>query len=164
MPATVRSEFSLALNQVATERGLDPKIVLETIQAAILAAYRKDYGTDEIDTLVASVDSDTGEAKIVKDGKDVTPPGFGRIPELRIRRYHFRYRHAGPHRLAQLPEWPIGHSGHGCDDQIVPEDVRTDLHCGAGKKKWTAILAQRLPNGESETARVIAMRRRSCAA
>ena len=79
MPATVRSEFSLALNQVATERGLDPKIVLETIQAAILAAYRKDYPTDEIDTLTATVDPDTGEAKIVKEGKDVTPPGFGRI-------------------------------------------------------------------------------------
>jgi N utilization substance protein A len=79
MPATVRSEFSLALNQVATERGLDPKIVLETIQAAILAAYRKDYGTDEVDTLTATVDPDTGEAKIVKEGKDVTPPGFGRI-------------------------------------------------------------------------------------
>ena len=79
MPATVRSEFSLALNQVATERGLDPKIVLETIQAAILAAYRKDYPTDEIDTLTATIDPDTGEAKIVKEGKDVTPPGFGRI-------------------------------------------------------------------------------------
>lgn len=79
MPATVRSEFSLALNQVATERGLDPKIVLETIQAAIIAAYRKDYGTDEIDTLTATVDQDTGEAKILKEGKDVTPPGFGRI-------------------------------------------------------------------------------------
>lgn len=79
MPATVRSEFSLALNQVATERGLDPKIVLETIQAAILAAYRKDYGTEEIDAFTVDVDADTGEAKVMNEGKDVTPPGFGRI-------------------------------------------------------------------------------------
>lgn len=79
MPATVRSEFALALNQVATERGIDPNVVLETIKAAILAAYRKDYGIDE--TLMLSVDlnADTGEAKVLQDGKDVTPPGFGRI-------------------------------------------------------------------------------------
>ncbi len=79
MPATIRSEFSLALNQVATERGLDPKIVLETIKAAILAAYRKDYGTEELELFTVEVDSDTGEAKVLKQGVDVTPPGFGRI-------------------------------------------------------------------------------------
>lgn len=79
MPAIVRSEFSLALNQVATERGLDPQIVIETIKAAILAAYRKDYGGEEVDMLSVDLNPDTGEAKVIKDGKDVTPPGFGRI-------------------------------------------------------------------------------------
>lgn len=79
MPATVRSEFALALNQVATERGLDPAVVIETIKAAILAAYRKDYGADELDLLTVDLNADNGEAKILKDGKDVTPPGFGRI-------------------------------------------------------------------------------------
>ncbi|MBI5620049.1 transcription termination/antitermination protein NusA [Candidatus Gottesmanbacteria bacterium] len=75
----MRSEFSLALNQVATERGIDPQVVLDTIKAAILAAYRKDYGTTELETLTVEVNADTGEAKIFKDGKDITPPGFGRI-------------------------------------------------------------------------------------
>ncbi|MBI2405337.1 transcription termination factor NusA [Candidatus Gottesmanbacteria bacterium] len=79
MPAIVRSEFSLALNQVATERGIDPAVVLDTIKAAIVAAYRKDYGADEIETLSVELNSDTGEAKIFKEGKDITPPGFGRI-------------------------------------------------------------------------------------
>jgi transcription termination/antitermination protein NusA len=79
MPAIIRSEFSLALNQVATERGIDPNIVLETIKAAILAAYRKDYGVDELELLSVEINSDNGEAKIFKDGKDITPPGFGRI-------------------------------------------------------------------------------------
>jgi len=95
--AIVRSEFALALNQVASERGIDPKVVLESIRQAILAAYRKDFGTDE-DSLDVDVDVDeneevedieddievelnpsTGEAKLIKDGEDVTPPGFGRI-------------------------------------------------------------------------------------
>lgn len=79
MPAIVRSEFALALNQVATERGIDPTVVLETIKAAILAAYRKDYGAEELELFTVDLNPDTGEAKVLKEGKDVTPPGFGRI-------------------------------------------------------------------------------------
>ncbi len=79
MPAIVRSEFSLALNQVATERGIEPSVVLDTIKAAILAAYRKDYGIAELETIEVDLNADTGEAKLSKDGKDITPPGFGRI-------------------------------------------------------------------------------------
>jgi N utilization substance protein A len=79
MPATIRSEFALALNQVAIERGLDPSVVLETIKAAILAAYRKDYGTEELELLTVELNAENGEAKILKEGKNVTPPGFGRI-------------------------------------------------------------------------------------
>ncbi|MBI5449221.1 transcription termination/antitermination protein NusA [Candidatus Gottesmanbacteria bacterium] len=75
----MKSEFSLALNQVATERGIDPVVVLETIKAAILAAFRKDYGATELDVLTVDLNPDTGEAKIFKDSKDITPPGFGRI-------------------------------------------------------------------------------------
>lgn len=79
MPAIVRSEFALALNQVATERGINPQVVIETIKAAILAAYRKDYGGKEVDDISVELNSDTGEAKVMKEGKDITPPGFGRI-------------------------------------------------------------------------------------
>lgn len=79
MPAIVRSEFTLALNQVATERGLDPSVVLETIKMALLAAYRKDSGEEEIKELEVEINPDSGEARIFKKGKDITPPGFGRI-------------------------------------------------------------------------------------
>src|SRR4030042_1947403 len=44
MPATVRSEFALALNQVATERGIDPEIVLDT-KKAIIADYSTKVGS-----------------------------------------------------------------------------------------------------------------------
>ncbi|MBI4136573.1 transcription termination factor NusA [Candidatus Roizmanbacteria bacterium] len=81
MPAIVRTEFALALNQVATERGIDISVVLETIKGAIRAAYLKDYGEDltEEDEIVVELNDKTGEAKILKEGKDITPPGFGRI-------------------------------------------------------------------------------------
>ncbi|MCX8008892.1 MAG: transcription termination factor NusA [Patescibacteria group bacterium] len=79
MPAIIRSEFALALRQVATERGIDINVVLETIKAAILAAYRKDYGADELEQMAVDINPDTGEARILKRGEDITPPGFGRI-------------------------------------------------------------------------------------
>lgn len=79
MPAVQRSEFALALNQVCSERGVNPEVVLETIKAAILAAYKKDYGGQELETMSVEINPDSGEAKIFKEGKDVTPPGFGRI-------------------------------------------------------------------------------------
>ncbi len=79
MPAVQRSEFALALNQVANERGIDPTIVLETVQNAILAAYRKDHPESELEEYSATLDPNSGEAHIWHDGEDVTPPGFGRI-------------------------------------------------------------------------------------
>lgn len=79
MPAVQRSEFALALNQVATERGVNVSVVLETVKNAILAAYRKDHPGIQVEEYTASLDQNTGEARIFHNGKDVTPPGFGRI-------------------------------------------------------------------------------------
>jgi len=79
MPAVQRSEFALALNQVANERGIDPSIVLETVQNAILAAFRKDHPETELEDYTATLDANSGEAHIWFEGKDATPPGFGRI-------------------------------------------------------------------------------------
>ena len=87
MPAIQRSEFALALNQIAQERGVDPEIILESIKTAILAAYKKDHIPENVDEdeaveaekYGAEINSNTGETKIVYEGKDVTPPGFGRI-------------------------------------------------------------------------------------
>lgn len=79
MPAIQRSEFALALNQVAAERGIDVSVILDTVKNAILAAYRKDHPTEETEEYEVSLDENTGEAKILNQGKDITPPGFGRI-------------------------------------------------------------------------------------
>lgn len=77
------TEFIAALNQVATERGISVDSVLESIRLALASAYKKDKkeGGEEIELEEISVElnKDTGEAVILKDGKDVTPSGFGRI-------------------------------------------------------------------------------------
>ncbi|MFC1625844.1 transcription termination factor NusA [Patescibacteria group bacterium] len=81
---TPRTEFAQALKAIANERGLDPDVILETIKQAIIAAYRrdaKDQGEEiaEDVEIEAKIDPVSGETKVFMKGKDVTPPGFGRI-------------------------------------------------------------------------------------
>jgi N utilization substance protein A len=87
MAVLQRSEFTLALNQVASERGVDAQVVIDTIKNAILAAYKKDHPVEEevteegevIEKISVELDERTGETRIIEEGKDITPPGFGRI-------------------------------------------------------------------------------------
>ena len=79
MPAVQRSEFYLALNQVATERGVEVSVILEAVENAILAAYRKDNPDIIVEEYSVTLNKNTGEARVMKGEKDVTPPGFGRI-------------------------------------------------------------------------------------
>lgn len=72
-----RTEFASALNQVCSERGIEPEVVLDSIKQAIIAAYRKDYG--ELEDIEVDLDSNSGEVKLSHEGKDITPAGFGRI-------------------------------------------------------------------------------------
>jgi N utilization substance protein A len=83
-----RTEFAVALAQIAAERGISAEVVMETIKAAILAAYRRDgrergLVVPEEENLEVQMNSDTGEAIILQTEKgkkeDVTPPGFSRI-------------------------------------------------------------------------------------
>ncbi len=78
--AIIKSEFALALNQVATERGISVNEVIASIEAAVIAAYKKEYPEDaENKDIVAKVNKETGETKILKKNENITPPGFGRI-------------------------------------------------------------------------------------
>jgi len=86
MPVVIRTEFALALNQVCSERSIDPEVVIDSIKAAILAAFRKDLiaekkeiSQEELDALIVEINKDSGEARIFDKKKDITPPGFGRI-------------------------------------------------------------------------------------
>src|SRR5260221_1079965 len=79
MPAVQRSEFYLALNQVATERGVSIDVILETVENAILAAYRKDHPEAEAEEFTVRLNKNSGEAHVLHGDTDVTPPGFGRI-------------------------------------------------------------------------------------
>lgn len=73
------SDFKAAINQVATERGISPIDVIESVRAALAKAYAKDYDIDS-EQIRVELDEETGESRIYNlDGKDITPSGFGRI-------------------------------------------------------------------------------------
>lgn len=85
MPIQARTEFAAALNQIASEKGVDVNTVLEAIEQAAVAAYRKDLSLrgeevpEDFDKLVAKINPATGEISIFEGDKNVTPPGFARI-------------------------------------------------------------------------------------
>lgn len=59
----VQSQFFAAINQICDEKGISRDKVLETIKAALRAAYRKDYGTKEQEIDV-DLDKHTGAATV----------------------------------------------------------------------------------------------------
>ena len=83
--AQARTEFAAALNQIASEKGVEPEVVLEAIKAAALAAYKKDLMLrnevvpEDFEEFTSEVDPVTGGISIFDKKKNVTPPGFARI-------------------------------------------------------------------------------------
>lgn len=85
MTVLVRTEFAAALNQLASEKGVEVEVILSAIKQAVLAAYRKDLSLqgetipDDFDELIVDVNPASGEISILKDKTNITPPGFARI-------------------------------------------------------------------------------------
>lgn len=85
MALKARTDFAAALNQVVSEKGIDLSVVLEAIETAALAAYRKDLSLrgeeipEDFEELKAKIDPVTGEISILRGEENITPPGFARI-------------------------------------------------------------------------------------
>jgi len=58
-----QKQFILAIDQICEEKGISKEKVLETIEAAIAAAYKKDYGK-KMQNLKTKLDPITGETRI----------------------------------------------------------------------------------------------------
>lgn len=57
------SEFMAAINQIAEEKGISKDVILQTVEAALAAAYRKDFGQRE-QIVVAKLDPKTEKTRI----------------------------------------------------------------------------------------------------
>jgi transcription termination/antitermination protein NusA len=85
MPIQARTEFAAAINQIASEKGVDTAVIIDAIEQSALAAYRKDLSfrneavPEDFDDLTAKIDSSSGEIAIYRGTENITPPGFARI-------------------------------------------------------------------------------------
>jgi len=59
------SPFMAAIEDLCEEKGLDLNIVIETVEAALAAAYRKDYGKPK-QIIRAKLDPETGKAEMFR--------------------------------------------------------------------------------------------------
>jgi transcription termination/antitermination protein NusA len=71
----VKSEFMMAINQLCHERQLTQEVVLEVVEAALISAYKRNFGAAQ--SITARIDPSTGEAKVFADKEivaDVADP------------------------------------------------------------------------------------------
>src|SRR3990167_8546177 len=137
----LRTEFAAALNQAATERGVDPQEVLDIIQDAIIAAYKKDLGGDSED-MSAEIDPETGEAKVFEKGKDVTPPGFGRIAAQTAKQVLLqRIREAEKGAILSEFERKVGTVVNGMVQRVEGANIVVDL----GKTEAIMPASEKIP-------------------
>jgi N utilization substance protein A len=60
----MKSEFLLAFNQICSERGLPPEIVLDAVRTALVSAYRRNVNINPAQNVTAEIDENSGQAVI----------------------------------------------------------------------------------------------------
>ena len=162
---TPRTEFAQALRAIASERGLEPDVILETIKQAIIAAYKRDARElgEDVDTNDYEVELDptSGGARVyawpmpeedateeekkkaMEEKKDVTPPGFGRIAAQTAKQViHQKIREAEKGAVMDEFSGRVGGLISGMILRFDGPDVRVDL----GRTEGIMPKEERIPN------------------
>lgn len=149
-----RTEFTQALKAIATERGLEPDVVIDTIKQAIAAAYRRDArerGEDlEEWEVEVELDETSGGARVFsypigeeEKREDVTPPGFGRIAAQTAKQViHQKIREAEKDSIMEEFEGRVGGLISGTVLRFDGPNVRVDL----GKTEGIMPVEERIPS------------------
>lgn len=58
----MKSEFEIAITQLAADRNLDPRVILEAIEMALVSAYKRNYGSSQ--NVSVKLDPRTGQAQV----------------------------------------------------------------------------------------------------
>ena len=78
--ASSLGQFHSAISQICDEKGLDKESVISTIESALAAAYKKDYGKKG-QIIVSHIEADTGSAKF-KQLKEVVDDSVRNMEDL----------------------------------------------------------------------------------
>ncbi|MBU2577321.1 transcription termination factor NusA [Patescibacteria group bacterium] len=133
-----RTEFAAALAQVASERGIDPGQVLESIKLAIITAYKKDYGAKEGFEYGVEVDPASGESQLFawpegeeEKKEEITPAGFGRIAAQQARNIIVqKIREAEKNSILEEYEKRVGSLVSGMILRFEGENILVDIGKG----------------------------------
>jgi len=151
---TPRTEFAQAIKAIATERGLDPNVILETIKQAIIAAYKRDARERGEETEAFDFDVEinpvSGEASVFawplekpSEKKDVTPPGFGRIAAQTAKQViHQKIREAEKGAIMDEFSRRVGTLVSGMILRFDGPNVRVDM----GRTEALVPSEERIPN------------------
>jgi len=58
----MKNDFIIAISQVCSERQLSKEVVLEAVEAALISAYKRNFGSAQ--NIIARIDPETGEAQV----------------------------------------------------------------------------------------------------
>ena len=134
-------EFSSAISQIAEEKGISLEKVIETIAAAIAAAYRRDYGRRGQD-IRATFDAKTGHARIFKvmTVTEPTSPAEGGEPRLQNPDAEFTVEDAKKHKA----DATVG-------EEVFFEVTPTDPHYGRiAAQTAKQVIIQRIREAERQ--------------
>jgi len=136
-----QDEFSSAISQIAEEKGISPEKVVETVAAAIAAAYRRDYGRRGQD-IRATFDAKTWHARIFKvmTVAEFIAPVDGGEPRLQNPDAEFTLEDAQKHKQ----DATVG-------DEIFFEVTPTDPHYGRiAAQTAKQVIIQRIREAERQ--------------
>ena len=132
-----KTEFAQAVAQIAGERNIDPQLILDSIDAGLISAYKRDqkeHGVivPEEDQFTVELSPTSGSFKVFKiEGDkqtDVTPPGFGRI-------------------AAQTAKQVIDQKIHEAEKNVLIAEFQkniTILYCSSFRSTNNQVLVQKL--------------------
>lgn len=63
----MNEELVLAIQELCKERGLEPELIYESIEEALVAAYKREFGAKTTDNIQAHIDRETGVMSVLRD-------------------------------------------------------------------------------------------------
>lgn len=84
----MRNEFEVAFNEIAELRSLQPEVVLDALQTALVSAYRRDANASAAQRVEATIDPSTGRARIFVE-KEVVDSIFNPDTEVLLEKARY---------------------------------------------------------------------------
>jgi transcription termination/antitermination protein NusA len=78
----MKSDFEIAITQLCSDRNLSPEVILEAIEAALISAYKRNYGANQ--NVNVTLDPHTGQARVFitkQVAEEVEDDGIQMTPE-----------------------------------------------------------------------------------